>query len=193
MANTKVFTPIAASNHSSGTRAALDYYATDAKAIDSLIRAYPLPPRVLEPCCGCGSLSERLKSFGIEVISEDLYDHGYGTVGKDFFLRTEMPEGCTCIVTNLPYKEILRGTLHALSILPAGGVLCSFCKTTFLESKARYQQLFSKQPPKYVLQFVNRIRCYNNGIINNDSSAVAYAWFVWEKGWTGDTVIKWLS
>lgn len=25
------------------------------------------------------------------------------------------------------------------------------------------------------------------------SSAVAYAWFVWEKGFTGDPVIKWIN
>ena len=25
------------------------------------------------------------------------------------------------------------------------------------------------------------------------SSAVAYAWFVWEKGYTGETGIKWIN
>ena len=25
------------------------------------------------------------------------------------------------------------------------------------------------------------------------NSAVAYAWFVWEKGYQGDTIIKWIN
>lgn len=28
---------------------------------------------------------------------------------------------------------------------------------------------------------------------HRDGSAVAYAWFVWEKGYKGDTTIKWIN
>lgn len=192
MSSNKIFTPLAASNHSLETRAVHDFYATDPRAIDALIGVYPLPEVILEPCCGSGHLSKRLEAFGHTVISEDLYDHRYGNIGIDFMKRPAMPKGCGCIVSNFPYQEILQFTLHALDILPQGGILCSFSKTLFLESKARYDKLFSSQPPKYILQFINRIKCGKNGTFGSDSSAVSYAWFIWEKGWRGDPSIMWI-
>ena len=47
-----------------------------------------------------------------------------------------------------------------------------------------------------MLQFVNRIACAKNGDfekLNNQGSAIAYAWFIWEKGFKGDTIVKWIN
>lgn len=71
-----------------------------------------------------------------------------------------------------------------------------FLKLTFLEGKARYIELFSKYPPKTVYVFSERILCAKNGefqrMKDGDGSAVAYAWFVWEKDNYSNTEIKWL-
>lgn len=68
-----------------------------------------------------------------------------------------------------------------------------FLKLTFLESKAR-QKLFEKYPPKTIYVFRNRVDCWKNGIKpDKPSKAVCYAWFVWEKGFKGDPVIKWIN
>ena len=64
-----------------------------------------------------------------------------------------------------------------------------FLKIQFLEGKAR-RALFEKYPPKTVYVSSSRLRCAMNGI---KSSAVCYAWYVWVKGYTGDTVIKWIN
>lgn len=34
---------------------------------------------------------------------------------------------------------------------------------------------------------------WNGDFDSISSSAVAYAWYVWEKGYTGDTVLKWFN
>ena len=40
----------------------------------------------------------------------------------------------------------------------------------------------------------SRLLCAKNGNFDKvESSAVAYAWFIWEKGYCGDTVIKWFN
>ena len=31
------------------------------------------------------------------------------------------------------------------------------------------------------------------GKMETPSSAAAYAWFVWEKGYMGDTIVKWFN
>lgn len=71
-----------------------------------------------------------------------------------------------------------------------------FLKLQFLEGKKRFEQLFSKIPPKTVYVFSERILCAKNGefqkMRDGGGSAVAYAWFVWEAGWSGTTEIKWI-
>ena len=34
---------------------------------------------------------------------------------------------------------------------------------------------------------------YFEGMKKSGGSAVAYAWYEWEKGYTGDTIIKWVN
>lgn len=86
--------------------------------------------------------------------------------------------------------------LKSLELLNQGGYCIMLLKTTFLEGKKRYEKLFSTNPPKYVLQFISRILCAKNGdfksMIESGGSAVSYAFFIWEKGFEGDTTIKWI-
>lgn len=190
-----VYTTLGASNHSKKERAPNDFYATDPSAIDGLLSAIDLPKRVWECACGAGHLSERLKDYGKEVYSSDLVVRSYGVGGVDFLASKNIPH-VSCIITNPPYKNALAFVLHALDILPPGGVACFFLKTTFLEGRHRYDKLYSRHPPKYVFQFVGRVLCAKNGDFDkmraSGGSAVSYAWFVWEKGYRGDTVVRWI-
>ena len=192
--STSVFSTGGFSSHSQTPRQIHDFYATHPRAIDGLLSVYQLPPLILEPCCGNGSLSRRLEEFGYTVISEDLFEYGFGTSGIDFLQRNTMPVGCSCIVTNPPYNQALDFVLHALDILPMGGLLCMFLKTTFLEGQRRYHSLFSMYQPEAILQFVSRIPCAKNGDFSAmKSSAVSYAWFVWRKGSYGQSLVRWIE
>lgn len=71
-----------------------------------------------------------------------------------------------------------------------------FLKLTFLEGKAR-KKLFTKYPPKVIYVSSSRLQCAKNGDFDKYGkgvgTAVAYAWYVWQKGYTGDTIIKWIN
>lgn len=71
-----------------------------------------------------------------------------------------------------------------------------FLKLQFLEGKER-RKLYDEYPPKVVYVSSSRILCAKNGdfekMVEGGGSAVAYAWFVWEKGYKGDTIIKWIN
>lgn len=74
-------------------------------------------------------------------------------------------------------------------------LVCMFVKTTFLEGKKRYRELFSQQPPWMVLQFVERILCAKNGDFEEarkQGSAVSYCWMVWRKRYNGKTIVDWV-
>ena len=190
-----VFKTLGASNHTDKNRESNDFYATSPEAIDALKKKVDLPYTILEPACGTGCLSERLKELGHNVLSYDLVDRGYGEV-QNFFEMLSIPDDCKCILTNPPYKYATEFVLHALELVPVGGLVCMFLKTTFLEGKQRYNRLFKITPPIKVLQFSERILCAKNAEFDymraHGGSAVSYAWYIWRKGYKGQTIIDWI-
>lgn len=141
-----------------------------------------------------GHLSEPLKQAGFQVHSTDLYPHGYGESGVDFFAVQKMPWDFCDIITNPPYRCCQAFVEHALDILEDGHKAAFFLKLTFLEGKAR-RKLFDERPPRRVYVSSGRFTCALGGDFEaaKGKNAVAYAWFVWVKGIYGDTVIKWIN
>jgi hypothetical protein len=69
-----------------------------------------------------------------------------------------------------------------------------FLKLTFLEGKKR-KEFFLTNPPKVLYVSASRIMCAKDGNFGRlaNGSAVAYGWYVWQKGFRGDTIIKWIN
>lgn len=183
------FTTIGASNHTQEEREEHDYYATDPKAVDMLLEHEPLERDLWEPACGEGHLSKRLMEHRHYVYSTDLIYRGYGVGGIDFLKEETTFKGS--IITNPPYKYATEFILKALELVEQGHHVYMFLKLTTLEGQDRYNKIYSKYPPKKVYVFTKRIECGKNGIFTKES-AIAYAWFVWQKGYEGETIIKWL-
>lgn len=204
MANNHVFTTMGASNHAKEARQVHDYYATEPKAVELLLELEDIKPLVLEPCCGEGHISKTLVNAGHKVISTDLIDRGYGVGGVDiydyhnengvlYYKSLIATDEDFDIVTNPPYRYANDMTEHMLNLLNDGGKLIQFLKLTFLESKAR-KELFKKYPLKTLHVSSSRlITCKNGDFDKYKSSAVAYGWFVWEKGYKGEPIIKWFN
>lgn len=188
-----IYTTLGASNHTDKEREENDYYATDPKAIDYLFveGGVKLNNPVLECACGEGHLSKQIKKYGYEVISRDLIDRGYGETGVDFLKTTEKWPGD--IITNPPYKYAQEFCEHALQLINPGHKVYMFLKLQFLEGQKR-RKLFDKHELKKIYVTSSRIKCAKNGDFDGmGSSAVAYAWFEFEKGYNGDPVIKWIN
>ena len=188
-----MFKTLGASNHTDNERESNDYYATDQIAIDKLVAVYELPHSVWECSCGAGHLAKRLEELGHSVVATDLVYRGYG---EQFdFLKAEYTT-IPCILTNPPYKYATEFILKALEILPENGVCAMFLKTTFLEGQSRYEKIYKHNPPHFVFQFSRRVLCAKNadfeGMKRGGGSAVSYAWFIWEKGYKGDTIVRWI-
>lgn len=166
-----------------------DYYATEPKAVELLLREESFGRKIFEPACGEGHISEVLKAHGYCVCSSDLIDRGYGEV-RDFFDYKQIEEGVD-IITNPPYKYAKEFVEHALKISADGTKIAMLLRLTFLEGKRR-RELFRNTPPQTVYVSPERLQCAKNGVFEG-SSMVAYAWFVWRKGHYGPTNIKWFN
>ena len=187
-----VFKTLAASNHSGSERQPEDYYATEPRAAELLLENESFDAPIWECACGEKHLSNVFTNWGgYDVRSSDLYDRCGNEVFD--FLSTENTSWSGHIITNPPYKYATDFVYKALSIVPDGKKVCMFLKFQFLEGKAR-RELFRQHPPKTVYVSSSRLLCAPNGdFTNTNGSAVAYAWFVWEKGFKGDTIIKWIN
>ena len=195
-----IFKTLAASNHTDKERELNDFYATEPKALELLLELETFSPYVWECACGEGHLSEVLKSYGYKVKSSDVIDRGYpGTETLDFLevskedLKHDFSRD---IITNPPYKYAKEFVEHALEISMDSTKIAMFLKVQFLEGKAR-RKLFDKHPPKTIYVASSRLLCAKNGefqkMRDGGGSAVAYAWFIWEKGYKGDTVVRWFN
>lgn len=187
-----------AGGHGDSERQSDDYYATDPVAIEKLLTVESLYNQIWECACGAGHLSEALKTCGYKVYSTDIRDRGYDSFNGvlDFLSVHKAPfEGDFDILTNPPYKYAKEFVEHALDIVDDGRKVAMFLKLTFLESKSR-RALFEKHPPKKIWVFSERVQCAKNGDFETYKqgvgTAVAYAWFIWEKGYTGQTTLGWI-
>ncbi len=146
---------------------------------------------ILEPSCGEGHISRQLIANGYEVVSRDLVDRGYGEVADFLFFNNEQWEGD--IITNPPYAAAQEFVEQALKMIQPGRKVAMFLKLTFLEGKARWA-LFRDNPPIRVWVSCSRLKCAMNGDFDKyESSATAYAWFIWEKGFKGNPEIRWFN
>ena len=64
------------SNHSERERGIYDYYATDPRAVEALLKRETFNKNVLEPACGGGHISSVLETNGYSVESVDIVNRG---------------------------------------------------------------------------------------------------------------------
>ena len=187
-----VYTTLGASSHSKDDREQYDYYATNPKCVEDLFERENFSGNIWECACGEGHLSKRMLKigsyYGLNVYSSDIIDRGYGDVLD--FLSIDVQEWLGDIVTNPPYKYAQEFVEKSLKIIPNENKVAMFLKLTFLEGQKR-KLLFKHNPPKIVYVYSKRQECAKNGEFKG-TSAVAYCWYVWEKGFKGDTIIKWI-
>lgn len=191
-----VYVQLGASNHTEKEREQNDFYATHPHALEIFLDkleedGFELHHKIWECACGKGHLSSMLKCKGYEVWSTDKFNRGYGELFFDFFEATNKPVYCD-ILTNPPYKYAEKFVEHALDIQEKGYYTIMFLKIQFLEGQAR-KKLFEKYPPQYVYVNSSRQLCAMNGEFDKyKTTAICYCWFIWQKGFKGEPVIRWI-
>lgn len=169
-----------------------DFYATHPDAIPPLLNilGWTTSKLIWENSCGQGHLSKPLTQAGHTVISTDLIDRGFGEPDVNFLSDTVYDiVPFDAIIMNPPYSLALEFVEKSLTVAP---VVCAFLRIQFLESQKR-KEFFDNHPPKYVCVFSYRIPLSKNAVFDpKESSAVCYAWYIWERGFTGETILKWI-
>lgn len=189
-----LYKALGASNHCDKPREERDYYATEPRAAEILLEVETFSRDVWECACGEWHLSNVLSRAGYNVRSSDIVDRCGNEVYDFLSPKNALWNGD--IITNPPYKYAQEFIEKALQIVPLGHKVAMFLKVQFLEGKGR-RRLFDTQPPKTIYVSSSRLLCAKNGdfetMRKSGGSCVAYAWYVWEKGYTGSPVVKWIN
>lgn len=169
-----------------------DFYATNPKALRDFLEVYEekLNMPIWECACGQGHLAEELRKHEYDIIATDLIDRGYGNTGINFLEVLNIHNGD--ILTNPPFKLAEEFVEKGMSLLEDGKKLILFLKIQFLEGQER-KKLFKKYPLKYVYVHSKRQQCSKDADFEHlKATTQFYAWYVWEKGFTGETIIRWI-
>ena len=184
-----VFKTLGASNHTDKERQNEDFYATDPVATEWLLKLENIHDVVIDNSVGEGDLMFPIIKSGRKVIGFDIVNRFSQHPGFEFRNENWLdfnPDKLlnADIIFNPPYKLAQEFVEHSINLVEEGRKVCAFLKLQFLEGKKR-KELFEKYPPKIVYVSSSRILCAKNadftGMRETGGSAVAYAWFIWEK------------
>lgn len=146
---------------------------------------------VWEPACGAGDMARPLSEFFDHVVATDVYPVGFGAT-RDFLWPGDDPT-VDWVITNPPFRLASQFIARALDVAQVG--VAVLVRTAFLESRERFDDLFSRTPPSDVLQFVERVAMFRNRLERDGASATAYCWLVWRyvKSRAPLTELHWLA
>jgi hypothetical protein len=170
----------------------LDLYETPAGAVEALLRAETLPLRIWEPAAGRGAIVNVLRDHGHTVVAGDIASYGFPLDSvTDFFSTVKPPRGIGAIVTNPPYRDAARFVRHALDMAPRVYLLL---RLAFLESTGR-TDILERRGLARVHVFRERLpMMHRHGWAGpRASSAIPFAWFVWDRRHRGPIEIDRIS
>lgn len=172
-----------------GSRRGDDFYPSPPEAVHALCDVEQFTGAIWEPACGDGAISKVLEARGYDVVSTDLVDRGYGQGRIDFLMeqRALAPN----IITNPPFKNAEAFADKAL-ILTSGKV-AFLLRLVWLAGKSR-GKMFATAPLARVWAFSGRLPMMHRHDYDGpkSSSAIDFAWFVFEHGHNGKPELGWL-
>jgi len=167
--------------HLAGARSnisGLDEYATPTYCTRALMKREQFDGNVWECACGSGQMVSVIEKYNPCTGTDILF-------GVDFLRQDVKVDN---IITNPPYKLALQFAIHGLKLTTKK--LALFLRLNFLEGQGRYN-FFINNPPKMVYVFSKRQTLSATGVTSGGT--IAYAWYVWEKGYKGCPCLSWIN
>ena len=170
-----------------------DCYETPECATVALLQCETIPHKIIEPACGPGAIVNVLRKAGHSVIAHDLVDYGCpdSKHGIDFLMEY-VPQDADMMITNPPFKNGADFVRKGLALYPKVAILQ---RLAFLEGESRSDIIDGGHLAR-VHVFRNRLPMmhrYGWEGPSLDKNMAAYAWFIWDRDYSGPTVIDRIS
>ena len=166
--------------NNTGNRKKSDLYETPYSMTIQLLEKEKLFGTILEPACGNGAI--------VKIIGQcEKYD-----IEKDFLKEIRMFD---TIITNPPYSLALEFIQKAKQI--AKKKIIFLLPLSYLHGKKRYDLIYSdKVFPLARIYVFTRYPMLGDKLREDGkyhTGMMVYAWYVWEKGFQGETTLRWFN
>lgn len=168
-----------------------DWFVTPASVTQALLDREVFTPTVWEPACGDGAMVRVIEKAGYRCVATDLYDRGCGAGIADFMAADALL--ADSVIFNPPFKLAGQFVIKALDL--GARKVAMLGRIAFLEGGGRHASLFKDRPPCRIWAFSHRQTMWAGGVDRppgSNGGAIAFAWFVWEKGHAG-TQTGWIA
>lgn len=149
---------------------------------------------ISELCSGAGAISKVLEEYKFSVVSSDIQteDFIYGEKGVDLY---KIPDKSHEVVfTNPPYNLMTKDNMLNEFLRVSTDKVILLLNVYFLSSKDRYELLKNETPLKYIYIHSDRLTMYPYGEEKPKSTGTKmFAWMVWEHGYEGEPIVRWVS
>lgn len=163
----------------------VDIYSTPQSITESLFKRERFDGIVFEPACGEGEMVKVIEKHN-KCIASDIRKDINGFQNVDF-LKYNFP--MENLITNPPYNLANEFVVHGLNYFEKK--MAFLLRLNFLESQRRYK-LFKESPLKSVYVFSKRQTLTPKGFPTKKHGTITYAWFVWEKVYSGVPQLDWI-
>lgn len=174
-----------------------DYYQTPYSMTKQLLEVENFEGKILEPSCGAGAIVKVLRDHKKSVDYCDLNnDFSLTGIFKNFkdFINDDF-DRYDNIITNPPFSLAKEFILKAKQI--ANNKIAMLLPLNYLHGVARYNEIYKDR--KFPLKTVYVFCRYGllEDTIREDGTYKAgmmvYAWYIWDKSYKGEPVIRWLN
>lgn len=171
-----------------------DFYATPVDVVENLLRNIDLNiygNKVLEPSAGNGNIVSVVNKLypNKKITSLEIRDEEYNNLFScsnevilDDFLKTNKLNKYDIIIGNPPYSQAKEFVEKSLDLLEDDGILIFLLRTSFLESKSRYE--FWQEHPLSGLYTLSKRPSFTG----HGTDATSYSWFIWDKSTNNQSI-----
>ena len=174
-------------------RNARDFYETPEWVTHALVQSESLFHHLYEPACGTGSILRVLSSYA-KSSGSDMHE-GSVAICKESgldaevldFLAENTPPFFGDIVMNPPYRHAAEFVRKALEMADSRMKVCALLRLNFLGSSRKRIDLVGPDSPLKAVHVLSKRPSFTG---NGRTDACEYAWFVFEKGYSGEASVS---
>lgn len=167
------------STNNTGKRKKSDFYETPYSLTWLLLEHEKLEGSILEPACGDGAISS--------IVGGTAYD-----IETDFLKESNKFD---TVITNPPFSLSQEFILKAKEV--ANRKIIFLLPLSYLHGKRRYDSIWTdKQFPLARIYVFTRYPLLGEKLRTDgkhNTGMMVYAWYVWDKEYKGEPIIKWLD
>mgnify|MGYP001571771301 CR=1 FL=1 len=171
------------STNNTGKRKKTDFYETPYSLTELLLEKENIIGEILEPSCGKGAIVKVLQKLGYSM---SFYDKE-----KNFLKETKKYH---TIITNPPFSLAFEFIKKAKEI---SDIFFFLLPLSYLHGKKRFDEVWTdKKFPLARIYVFTRYPLLGEKLREDgkhNTGMMVYAWYVWEKNYKGEPVIRWLD